>query len=67
MKNNIADDIYYRLLGPASPKVPKLLGHTLGDIIFFVFSKRRCLKERNFAVIFIFIPFATYEKTSITE
>ena len=38
-----------------------------GDIILFVSSKRRRLEARNFAVIFIFIPFTTYEKTSFTE
>ena len=38
-----------------------------GDIILFVSSKRRRLEARNFAVIFIFISFTTYEKTSFTE
>ena len=37
-----------------------------GDIILFVSSKRRRLEARNFAVIFIFIPFTTYDKTSFT-
>ena len=35
--------------------------------ILFVSSKRRRLEARNFAVIFIFIPFTTYEKTSFAE
>ena len=38
-----------------------------GDIILFVSSKVRRLEARNFAVIFIFIPFTTYEKTSFAE
>ena len=45
-------------------KDPKLFGHISGDIILFVSSKRRCLEARNFAVIFIVIPFTTYEKTA---
>ena len=36
-------------------------------VFFFVSSKPRCLQARNFAVILIFIPFATYEKISFTE
>ena len=48
-------------------KVPKLFGRISGDIILFVSSKRRRLEARNFAVILIFIPFTTYEKTSFTE
>ena len=57
---------------PSSPgawfsKVPKRFGRILGDIILFVSSKRRRLEARNFAVIFIFISFTTYEKTSFTE
>ena len=50
-------------------RVPKLLERISGDIILFVSSKRRRLEARNFAVIFvfIFIPFATYEKTSFAE
>ena len=35
-----------------------------GDMILFVSSKRRRLETRNFAVILIFNPFATYEKTA---
>ena len=45
-------------------KVPKLFGRFSGDIILFVSSKRRRLEARNFAVIFILIPFTTYEKIS---
>ena len=48
-------------------KVPKLFGRISGDTILFVSSKRRRLEARNFAVILIFIPFTTYEKTSFTE
>ena len=50
-----------RPLGPISRKS--------GDIILFVSSKRRRLEARNFAVIFIFIfiPFTTNEKTSLTQ
>ena len=36
-------------------------------IIVFVSSKGRRLEAQNFAVIFIFIPFTTYEKISFTE
>ena len=46
-------------------KVPKLFGRISGDIILFVSSKRRRLEAQNFAVIFIFIPFPKYEKTSL--
>ena len=53
--------------GACFSKVPKLFGRILGDIILFVSSKRRRLEARNFPVIFIFIPFATYEKTSFTK
>jgi len=45
----------------------KVFGRVSGDIILFVSSKLRRLEARNFAVIFIFIPFTTYEKTSFTE
>ena len=38
-----------------------------GDIIIFVSSRRRRLEARNVAVIFIFIPFTTYKKTSFKE
>ena len=41
--------------------------HKLKRSIIFVSSKRRRPEARNFAVIFIFIPFTTYEKTSFTE
>ena len=53
--------------GACFSKVPKLFGRISGDIILFVSSKRRRLEARNFAVILIFIPFTTYEKTSFTE
>ena len=53
--------------GACFSKVPKLFGRISGDIILFVSSKRRRLEARNFAVIFIYIPFTTYEKTSFTE
>ena len=53
--------------GACFSKVPKRFGRTLGDIILFVSSKGRRHEARNFAVIFIFIPFTTYEKTSFTE
>ena len=53
--------------GACFSKVPKLFGRISGDIILFVSSKLRRLEARNFAVIFIFIPFTTYEKTSFTE
>jgi len=46
---------------------PETFSGTFQDIILFVSSKRRCPKPRNIAVIFIFIPFTTYEKTSFTE
>ena len=48
-------------------KVPKLFGHISGHIIRLVCSKGRRLEARNFAVILIYIPFTTYEKTSFTE
>ena len=53
--------------GACFSKVPKLFGRISGDIILFVSSKQRRLEARNFAIIFIFIPFTTYEKTSFTE
>ena len=53
--------------GACFSKVPKLFGRISGDIILFVSSKLRRLEARNFALIFIFIPFTTYEKTSFTE
>ena len=55
-----------RAPGACFSKVPKLFGPISGDIIFFVSSKRRRLEARNFTVTFIFIPFTTYEKTSVT-
>ena len=36
-------------------------------VFFFISSKQRCLQARNFAVILIFIPFTTYQRTSFTE
>ena len=56
-----------RTSGACFSKVPKLFGLISGDIVLFVSSKLRRLEARNFAVIFIFIPFTTYEKTSFTE
>ena len=56
-----------RAPGACFSKVPKLFGRISGDTILFVSSKRRRLEARNFAVIFVFIPFTTYEKTSFTE
>ena len=53
--------------GACFSKVPQLFGRISGDIILFVSSKRRRLEARNFAVIFIFIHFTTYEKISFTE
>ena len=53
--------------GARFSKVPKRFGRISGDIIIFVSSKRRRIEARNFAVILIFIPFPTYEKTSFTE
>ena len=53
--------------GACFSKVPKLFGRISGDIILFISSKRWRLEARNLAVIFIFIPFATYYKTSFTE
>ena len=53
--------------GARFSNVPRLFGRISGDIILFVSLKRRRLEARNFAVILIFIPFTTYEKTSFTE
>ena len=53
--------------GPRFSKVPKLFGRISVDIIRFVYSKRRPLEAGNFAVILLFIPFTTYEKTSFIE
>ena len=50
--------------GACFSKVPKLFGRISGDTILFVSSKQRRLEERNFEVIFVFIPFTTYETTS---
>ena len=46
-------------------KVPKVCGSISSGIILFIFSKRRRPKALNFEVIFIFIPFTTYKKTSL--
>ena len=56
-----------RAPGACFSKVPKLFGRISGDITLFVSSKRRRLEARNFALIFIFIPFTTCEKISFTE
>ena len=53
--------------GARFSKVPKLFGRISADTILFVSWKQRRLEARNFAVIFIFNPFTTYEKTSFTE
>ena len=53
--------------GARFSKVPKLFGGISGDIILFVSSQLSRLEARNFLVIFIFIPFTTYEKISFTE
>ena len=50
-------------LGPVSRKSPDFSG-AFRVTIFFLSSKRRPLEARNFAIILIFIPFTTYEKTS---
>ena len=56
-------------LGPGASisKVPKLFGLISGDIILFVYAQRRRLEAWNFAAVFSFIPFTTYEKSSFTE
>ena len=41
--------------------------HISLHIVLFVSSKPRRLKAQNFAVILIFIPFTTYEKTSFNK
>ena len=51
-----------RFQGPVSRKSRNFSGD-----IFLLSSKRRCSVSQNFAVILIFIPFTTYEKTSFTE
>ena len=53
--------------GARFSKVPNVFGTISGDMILFVSSKQRRLEARNFALILIFIPFTTYEKTSFTE
>ena len=54
-------------LGARFSKGSKIFERISGDIVLFVPSKRRRLMARNVAVILIFIPFTTYEKTSFTE
>ena len=49
-------------LGPVSRKFRNFPG-----AFSFASSKRRRLEARNFAVIFIFILFTTYEEVSLTE
>ena len=66
----LAPDLFqsrYVTPGACFSKVPKLFGRISGDIILFVSSKRRRLEARNFVIIFIFIPFTTFEKISFTE
>ena len=46
---------------------PENFGRISADIILFVSSKRRRFEAQHFAVILIFIPLTTYEKTSFTE
>ena len=53
--------------GARFSKVPKLFGRISGEIILFVSSKQRPLEAQDFKVIFIFIRFTKYEKTSFTE
>ena len=53
--------------GACFSKVPKLFGLISGDKILYLSAKRRRFEARNFAVVFIFIPFTTYEKSSFTE
>ena len=53
-------------LGPVSRKCRNFSG-TFRVTIVFVSSKRTGFETGNFAVILIFIPFTTYEKTSFTE
>ena len=53
--------------GARFSKVPKLFGRISDRIILFVYSKRRHLEARNFALILLYIPFTTYEKTSFAE
>ena len=51
---------------PISRKSRKFSG-TFGVTILFASSKRRRLEARNFAVIFVYTPLKTHEKTSFTE
>ena len=59
--------IYLVNSAAVSYSLQKYFGRISGAIILFVSSKRRRLEARNFAVIFIFIPFTTYEKTSFAQ
>ena len=56
---------FHKTPGTCFSKVPKLFGRISGDIILFVSSKRRRLEARNFAIIFTFTPFTTYEKNQL--
>ena len=69
MPSEVSPVSQVHVFGPGAcfSKVPKLFGRISSDIILFVSSKRKRLEARNFAVIFIFIPFTTYEKISFTE
>ena len=69
MPSTVSPVSQVHVFGPGAcfSKVPKLFGRISSDIILFVSSKRKRLEARNFAVIFIFIPFTTYEKISFTE
>ena len=50
--------------GPVSRKSWTFSG---AFIILFVSKRRRRLKAQNLAIILIFIPFTTHQKTSLTE
>ena len=65
----LRDPIYSKLASPGAcfSKVPKLFGRISGVMILFVSSKRRRLEARNFAVIFIFIPFNNVRKKTALQ
>ena len=64
----ICKELKQRLLvGGAQSRGPFPERRIAGAIIVFLFSKRRRLEARNLAVIFTFIPFTTYERSSFTE
>ena len=65
--NSYTGDCRQAWPGARFSKLLKLFRQLLGDIILFVSSKQRRLEARNFAVILIFVPFTTYQKTSFTE